>query len=161
MAIHKRVRHRTNQMSAAALPTFSYPATDDLATVVIDAWINGPYTYTPTAVVGPVPVPVPVTVPHLADALLQRDNIGNPTPRAIEVATYRIRDAGIDLERAVVISEEEHDNDYYMQDDLEVVFVLPRPKRLHAAPVHIPGTPITPVLLGTAKLLMACTPNGI
>ena len=57
MAIHKRVRHRTNQMSAAALPTFSYPATDDLATVVIDAWINGPYTYTPTVVPGPVPVP--------------------------------------------------------------------------------------------------------
>ena len=165
MAIHKRVRHRSHMMTPAALPTFSYPPSDDLATVVIDAWINGPYTYTPTVVVVPAPVPVPVpgpkTVPHLADALLQRDNSGNPTPLAIEVATYRMREAHIDLERAVVISEEEHDMDYYMQDDLEVVFVLPRPKRLHGTPVHIPNTPITPDLLATAKLLMACVPNGI
>ena len=64
---------------------------------------------------------------------------GNPTPRAIEVATYRIRDAGIDLERAVVISEEEHDNDYYMQDDLEVVFVCPPQATACGSRPHTPN----------------------
>lgn len=67
-----------------------------------------------------------------------------------------IRHAGIDLERAVIISEEEHDNDYTMESDFEVVFVLPDEPRVHDQ-THT----AQPLLLQTAKLLMACTPNGI
>jgi hypothetical protein len=53
---------------------------------------------------------------------------------------------------AVIITEQEHDDDYTMQDPNEVVFVLPNDGRLINNPAH---------LLNTAKLLMACTPNGI
>jgi hypothetical protein len=63
---------------------------------------------------------------------------------------------GFDLKRAVVITEDEHDNDYYLNED-EVVFVLPDPDRLEPAPT--PGRPAN--LLRTAKLLMACAPSGI
>ena len=67
-------------------------------------------------------------------------------------ATRKVNAAGFDLTRAVVITEAEHDSDYIMQSDDEIVFVLPDKKRVNAAPHH---------LLDTAKLLMACTPNGI
>jgi hypothetical protein len=53
-----------------------------------------------------------------------------------------------------VISEEEHDNDYTMQQDNEVVFVLPKDNRVVAGTVGLS-------LLNTVRLLMACTPNGI
>jgi hypothetical protein len=56
------------------------------------------------------------------------------------------------LTRAVVITEAEHDNDYIMQSDDEIVFVLPNQNRVTAAPKN---------LLDTAQLLMGCTPNGI
>jgi len=65
--------------------------------------------------------------------------------------------AGLTLKRAVVITEAEHDSHYTMQDEDEVVFVLPNETRKPApapAPTHAQ-------LLETAKLLMACTPNGI
>jgi hypothetical protein len=39
-----------------------------------------------------------------------------------------------------------------MQSDDEIVFVLPDTKRVKTPPAN---------LLDTAKLLMACTPNGI
>jgi hypothetical protein len=39
-----------------------------------------------------------------------------------------------------------------MENDLEVVFVLPNQNRVKNHPTNI---------LDTAKLLMACTPNGI
>jgi hypothetical protein len=55
------------------------------------------------------------------------------------------------LKRAVIISEKEHDDGYTMEFEDDVVFVLPRKTRL--------GTGAD--LLNTAKLLMACTPNGI
>jgi hypothetical protein len=85
--------------------------------------------------------------------LLERDhNTQLPTPRSVTEATARIKQAGFDLERAVVITEAEHDSDYMMQSDNEIVFVLPNKNRL-ASP--------TANLLDTAKLLMGCTPNGI
>ena len=77
---------------------------------------------------------------------------------AFEVATQRIRQAlNVDLKRAVVISEDEHDNDYFLDED-EVVFVLPDAGRLSPAPdsAHPSAN-----LVATAKLLMACTPNRI
>lgn len=78
-----------------------------------------------------------------------------PTAGAIQLATASVNARGFNLKRAVVISEAEHDNNYTSQDDDEVVFVLPEPSRL--------GTPFGPrdALLKTARLLMACTPNGI
>ena len=88
--------------------------------------------------------------------LLQRDINNNPTTTAVQQATNQVNTlGGFNLVRAVVISEEEHDNDYVMQDqfaDTEVVFVLPNNTRIDLDGVH---------LLETAKLLMACTPNGI
>ena len=72
--------------------------------------------------------------------------------RAVQEATTRVKKAGYDLDRAVVITEAEHDNDYLMQSDNEIVFVLPNNSRV-AAP--------TENLLDTAKLLMGCTPNGV
>jgi hypothetical protein len=56
------------------------------------------------------------------------------------------------LKRAVIISEAEHDDGYTMETPDDVVFVLPNPTR-----VVLTGTS----LLESAKLLMACTPNGI
>jgi hypothetical protein len=74
-----------------------------------------------------------------------------PTDGAIADATKRINEAGFDLSRAVVITEKEHDNDYIMQSDDEIAFVLPDKSRIKHGK-H---------LLQTAELLMACTPNGI
>ena len=160
MAIHKKVRHHTNQTADAAQPVFSYPASPDLANVIVEAWLNRPYTY-------PMPGGPPETRP-LKDALLDRDRHGNPTKRAYAAATAKIGDAlKIDLTKAVVITEAEHDNDYFRDED-EVVFVLPD-ETLVAIPAPPPPFPVPPApptppytrLLEAAKFLMACTPNGI
>lgn len=130
MAIHKKVPDPVHpgETTHLVLPAFSYPPTDALAQVIIDAWTNPGH-------------------------LLDRDvHTGLPTNGAVQEATRRINAAGIDLSRAVVITEEEHDNDYIMQSDNEIVFVLPNQDRVTNAPAH---------LLDTAKFLMACTPNGI
>jgi len=59
---------------------------------------------------------------------------------------------GFYLQNPVVIKEEMYYQDYEMQDDNEVVFVLPQQ----------PGPcPPGQSLLETARLLMAITPNGI
>ena len=55
-----------------------------------------------------------------------------PTKRAVQEATNRVKKAGYDLDRAVVITEAEHDNDYVMQSDNEIVFVLPNKSRVAA-----------------------------
>jgi hypothetical protein len=68
-------------------------------------------------------------------------------------ATTKVKAAGFDLTRAVVITEAEHDSDYVMQSDDEIVFVLPNKNRV--------GSVSSKNILETAKLLMACTPNGI
>jgi hypothetical protein len=61
---------------------------------------------------------------------------------------------GIYLANPVVITEAEYNNGYHMPDPNGVVFVLPNQPRAGMPP---PGQS----LLETAKLLMACTPNGI
>lgn len=59
---------------------------------------------------------------------------------------------GFHLQNPVMIEEETYYQDYEMQDDNEVVFVLPQQ----------PGNcPPGQSLLETARLLMAITPNGI
>jgi hypothetical protein len=110
------------------LPAFSFEPTDGLANLIIDAWNN-------------------------PGNLLERDpHTHLPTPRAVDEATARVKNAGYDLTRAVVITEEEHDNDYTMQSGDEIVFVLPNKDRVATLPKN---------LLDTAKFLMGCTPNGV
>jgi hypothetical protein len=135
MAIKKRVANRSALAAPAAsdpitLPSFSYPPTDALADVIVRAWSDDTF----------------------RNQLLQRNN-GVPTSTAITAATDAINAAGFDLARAVIISEQEHDEDYVMGAENEVVFVLPNKDRLKQMPAHS--------LLATAKLLMAATPNGI
>ena len=79
---------------------------------------------------------------------------GMATKNAADQATAAINAAApkFNLQRAVIISEEEHDNGYTMQFEYDVVFVLPNPDRADLNGAN---------LLNTAKLLMACTPNGI
>jgi|SRR5450830_246978 hypothetical protein len=61
---------------------------------------------------------------------------------------------GVYLKSPVVITEADYYNGYHLQDPDGVVFVLPNQPRTMAAPQG-------QTLLETAKLLMACTPNGI
>jgi hypothetical protein len=87
---------------------------------------------------------------------LERDAVTRkPTNAAVKAATDAVNAAGFNLKRAVVISEKEHDADYTMQDLTEVVFILPDRECLGTS--FVPGES----LLDTARLLMACTPNGI
>src|SRR5262249_59123255 len=106
------------------------PPANNIAQLILDAWAEGP-----------------------ASPLLARDNNSHlPTAGAVREATRRVKAAGLDLTRAVVITEAEHGNDYVMQSDNEIVFVLPDVGRVDTHGAH---------LLDTAKFLMACTPNGI
>jgi len=133
MAIHKRVQDPLypGQHKHLVLPAFAFEPTDGLAQLIVDIWGNS----------------------KLESTLLERDRKTNlPTPRAVKEATSRVKRAGFDLTRAVIITEEEHDLDYIMQSDDEIVFVLPSKKRVASPAAN---------LLDTAKLLMACTPNGI
>ena len=148
MAILKKVRdseHPSDQKHLV-MPAFSF-ATDTataaaLAQMIVDAWANGPFTGGG------------VSVPHLGDALLERDaNSLLPTAGAMATATARVQAAGLNLTNAVVITEAEHDNDYIMQSGNEIVLVLPDASRANTVPA---GN-----LLATAEFLMACTPNGI
>lgn len=61
---------------------------------------------------------------------------------------------GIYLSNPVVITEAEYYQGYHMPDPNGVVFVLPNEPRTGTPPQHRS-------LLETARLLMACTPNGI
>jgi hypothetical protein len=73
----------------------------------------------------------------------------------VKLATESVNSCGFNLERAVVISEDEYYAGYTIpQDNPEVVFVLPNKNRVR---LHPAGQP----LLETAKLLMATVPNGI
>ena len=116
------------------IPTFSFAPNDGLAELIVQAW----------------------TISELRAQLLDRDAATQkPTNAAVKAATDAVNAAGFNLKRAVVISEKEHDADYTMQDLTEVVFVLPDRERLGTS--FVPGES----LLDTARLLMACTPNGI
>jgi hypothetical protein len=97
------------------------------------------------------------TKPNL-DKILQRETTGAKkgmaTQDAINQATAAMNGAlpYYNFVRAVIISEEEHDNGYMMETENDVVFVLPNKGRINPAGTN---------LLNSAKLLMACTPNGI
>ena len=133
MAIHKRVDDPAHpgEQKHLVLPAFSFDPTDGLAQLVVDAWNDT----------------------RLRNKLLERDRKTKlPTSRAVKEATSRVKKAGYDLTRAVIITEAEHDSDYVMQSDDEIVFVLPNKNRVASPAAN---------LLDTAKLLMACTPNGI
>ena len=89
--------------------------------------------------------------------ILDRTNPGPQgvaTPTAVQQATAAINAAapGYNLNRCVIITENEHDRGYTMETVNDVVFVLP-----NAGRVDLTGAN----LLESAKLLMACTPNGI
>jgi hypothetical protein len=115
-----------------AVPDFTY-SSDCLAQMIVNAWAD----------------------PNYQNALLQRDAHHRPTHEAVKLATESVNSCGFNLERAVVISEEEYYDGYTIPlDSPEVVFVLPNLNRVKIRPpVHS--------LLETAKLLMATTPNGI
>jgi len=61
---------------------------------------------------------------------------------------------GFYLENPVVITEDEYNRHHRIKDDTEVVFVLPDERRVQAGRAG-------QNLLETARLLMACVPNGI
>jgi hypothetical protein len=137
MAIHKKVRRHANTTSDAVQPMFSYDPSK-LAPVITTMWNDPAY-------------------PNCA--ALARKPDGSPTNAAIAAAKALVNTPGpagtdFNLERPVIITEAEHDADWYMDDDTEVVFVLPNRPRVAAGST-------APQLLATAKLLMACTPNGI
>ncbi|HSE37753.1 MAG TPA: hypothetical protein VLG74_10645 [Blastocatellia bacterium] len=134
MAIRKKVKkgkHSTD--TDVTIPAFSYDPSK-LAPVIVAIWND--------------PNPTPT--------VLARDGQGRPTTAAVNAAKALINTSATDfkLEHPVVITEAEHDDDYTMSDPNEVVFVLPNKPRVLA------GANATE-LLETAKLLMACTPNGI
>jgi hypothetical protein len=154
MAIIKKVKdaEHPKDQKHLVLPAFSFATNTAmagaLAQMIVDAWTNGPFTFTP-------PGGGSTTVPHLGTALLQRDTTTLlPTPLATQTATAYVQQAGLDLTGVVVISEAEHDNNYnIMQSGDEIVLVLPDQSRV---------TSVTAAnILQTAEFLMACTPNGI
>jgi hypothetical protein len=61
---------------------------------------------------------------------------------------------GFYLQNPIVITEDEYNNHYRIKNDTEVVLVLPDERRVQTGQ---PGQN----LLETARLLMACVPNGI
>src|SRR5262249_25189017 len=77
---------------------------------------------------------------------------GTPAQR-INHAQAALKQRGINLTSPIVLSEQEFNEGWDAANDDEVVFVLPNVSRATTTT----GTP----LLETAKLLMACTPNGI
>lgn len=148
MSIRKKIKFRRRGAprdtdTDLTMPVVSY-SNPGLAEMIVAAWANDPW---PTA-----------TDPNLGDALIDRKNNGLPSDLAVTTATNAVNAfGGLSLKRAVVITETEHDGDYTMQDDDEVVFVLPNATRQPAAGAN----PNHDQLLQTAELLMACTPNGI
>jgi hypothetical protein len=71
-----------------------------------------------------------------------------------QTAKQALADRGIYLKAPFVITEDQYNNGFNLPDPEGVVFVLPDPPRTETPPQG-------QSLLETAKLLMACTPNGI
>lgn len=69
-------------------------------------------------------------------------------------AKQALADRGIYLKAPYVITEDQYYNGFDLPDPEGVVFVLPNEPRTS-------NPPSGQTLLETAKLLMACTPNGI
>ncbi|MBR1255200.1 hypothetical protein JQ634_16005 [Bradyrhizobium sp. AUGA SZCCT0240] len=120
------------------VPEFAMPpdAVPGIAQVIVDAWNND------------------ASLDKIFERYPSGAYKGMATKDAADQATAAINAAApkFNLQRAVIISEEEHDNGYTMQFEYDVVFVLPNPDRADLNGAN---------LLNTAKLLMACTPNGI
>jgi hypothetical protein len=89
------------------------------------------------------------TDPTFRADLLHRQADGT-APKAKEALKQR----GIYLTNPVVITEDEYFDGFHMQGTDGVIFVLPNQPRTEKPPRG-------QTLLETAKLLMACTPNGI
>jgi hypothetical protein len=68
-------------------------------------------------------------------------------------AKKELDDRGVHIKKPIVIQEDEYYQGYTMTDNNGVVFVLPKGDRVDASAGHS--------VLEAAKLLMACTPNGI
>ncbi|HUL88545.1 MAG TPA: hypothetical protein VLU23_10230 [Pseudolabrys sp.] len=64
--------------------------------------------------------------------------------------------AGIKLKNPVVLTEDEYNDGWQMVGDDEVIFVLPDVSRVKKTAADTSAS-----LLETAKMLMACVPNGI
>jgi hypothetical protein len=115
------------------VPEFAMPpdAVPGIAQVIVKAW-NGD-----------------ASLSNIMDRVTTGPTKGVATITAVQQATDAINAAapGFNLKRAVIISEHEHDDGYTME-----FFVLPRKERVNLTGSH---------LLESAKLLMACTPNGI
>jgi hypothetical protein len=137
VAIIKKVKDKRPAETGKAIrdvtqPSISY-SNEGLANLIVKVW----------------------TTKSIEDDVLERNAKGVPTANAVTKATDLVNtETGMKLKRAVIITEEEHDNDYTMQNDDEVVFVLPNEGRVVAAASQAER-------LETAKMLMACTPNGI
>jgi hypothetical protein len=118
------------------VPEFAMPpdAVPGIAQVIVDIWQQ--------------------TKPNLDKVISGRAN-GVATQTAVDQATAAINMAApnFKLKRVVIISEDEHDNGYTAELN-DVVFVLPNKER-------VADLTTSASLLNSAKLLMACTPNGI
>jgi hypothetical protein len=136
MPIVKRLPDKFNTNNGQPIditqPSISY-YNDGLADVIVQLWSNSA---------------------NVLDRATQDPLV--PTQQAVDQATVLINaNTGLNLKRAVILTEEEHDGTTYVtQDPDEVVFVLPNKTRVGAnsAPHQ---------LLETARILMACTPHGI
>jgi hypothetical protein len=120
------------------VPEFAMPpdAVPGIAQVIVDAWNND------------------ASLNKILDRIQSGPKKGMATPDAVAQATTAINAAApkFNLQRAVIITEDEHDGGYTMETVNDVVFVLPNKDR-----AVLTGASV----LNTAKLLMACTPNGI
>ena len=114
---------------------FSYQS-DALADLIVQTWSNTNNLYT-------------------------RLMTGNENARMTQ-AQAELKKRGIVLKEPLIISEAEYYGGYTMSSNDGVVFVLPNATRVdgHANNTGTPPAAGTP-LLEAAKLLMACTPNGI
>jgi hypothetical protein len=120
------------------VPEFAMPpdAVPGIAQVIVDAWQDKP------------------SLNKILDRIQSGPKKGMATSDAVTQATTAINAAApnFNLQRAIIITEDEHDSGYTMETENDVVFVLPNKGR-----ADLTGAS----LLNTAKLLMACTPNGI
>jgi hypothetical protein len=83
--------------------------------------------------------------------------VGSTVPvntRAANAKTDLENNRGILLDKVIVITEDEYDAGWQQDDEDEVVLVLPNRDRVKTSASETD-------LLETAKLLMACVPNGI
>ncbi len=132
------IKKKKGAADEITVPEFAMPpeAVPGIAQVIVDAWNHA------------------ASLNKILDRVQSGAKKGMATGEAVTQATTAINTAApkFNLKRAVIISEQEHDDGYTVEFDDDVVFVLPRDTRVDLTGAN---------LLNTAKLLMACTPNGI